>query len=55
LKTRNAEEFGTALEERGYEFTEVHRMKSLSVDEEIFEILKNRGCLPIPNEMQSPY
>jgi hypothetical protein len=44
-----------ALEGKNYKFTKVHKMKVSTGDEEIYEILKESGFLPVPNGMQCPY
>jgi hypothetical protein len=43
LETENREHFGLALEEKNYEFTNVHKMEIRSGEEDIYEVLKESG------------
>jgi hypothetical protein len=55
METENGDQFQELLEEKGYEFTMVHKMETRQGNEDIYEILKEYGCLPVPNGMQCPY
>jgi hypothetical protein len=55
LESENGEKFGELLEEKGYEFTIVHDMEERHGEEDIFEIMKEYGCLPVPDGVQCPY
>jgi DNA repair exonuclease SbcCD ATPase subunit len=55
LETENGEHFGLALEEKKNEFTKVHKMKITSGEEDIYEVLKGSGRLPVPSGLQSPH
>jgi hypothetical protein len=54
-ETENGIQFGELLDEKGYEFTVVHKMEVMHGDEDIYEILKEYGCLPVPDGLQYPY
>jgi hypothetical protein len=43
------------LEEKGYKFKRIHKLDQKNGDEDVYEILKEFGCLPVPDGMQCPY
>jgi hypothetical protein len=55
LETENEEQFSLALEEKGYEFTKVRKMKRRPGEEDIYEIFKESGSLPVPDGIQCSY
>jgi hypothetical protein len=55
LETENGDQFAVLLEEKNYEFTLVHKIEKRHRDEDIYEIMKEYGYLPVPNGMQCPY
>jgi hypothetical protein len=55
LQAKNGEEFVAVLEEKKYDFTQVHKNRSMIEKKEIFEVLKLTGCLRAPNGMQCLY
>jgi hypothetical protein len=42
-------------EERNYEITKVHKMETKTGHEDIYEVLKESQCLPVPSGMQCSY
>jgi hypothetical protein len=55
VETMNGEQFGTLLEGKRYEFTKVYTMEIRHGDEDVYEIMKEYGWLPVPSGMQCPY
>jgi hypothetical protein len=53
--TDNGTQFGKLMEGKGYKFTRIHKMYQRKGDEDIYDILKEYGCLPVPDGMQCPY
>jgi hypothetical protein len=54
METKNGKQFARLLEEKS-EFTKVHKMEIRQGNQDIYEVLKDSGCLPMPCGMQYPY
>jgi hypothetical protein len=54
LETENDNQFAFILEEKKYEFTIVHKMEPRHEDEDLYDIMKEYGSLPVPNGTQCP-
>jgi tRNA A-37 threonylcarbamoyl transferase component Bud32 len=48
-ETDNGIQFGKLMKRKGYKFTRVHKMDQRHGDEEVYDILKEFGCLPVPD------
>jgi hypothetical protein len=54
-ETDNGTQFGKLMKRKGYKFTRVHKMDQRHGDEDVYDILKEYGCLPVPDGMQCSY
>jgi hypothetical protein len=54
-ETDNGTQFGKLMMKKRYVFTKIHTMEARHGDEDVYEMLKEYGCLPVPDGMQCPY